>query len=175
MSFNTTKPALLWCDSDTFQVGQVLRYTAKNGDLIQIPFIYRKNNYTGEENGLIISMLTDLGSKPLFSAAIVGDRCDEYSLSYIMHDWLFVSKGVIRDGTFVNIPFSRTQELLDEMMQTVVGGSDFKRKTILTAVGLGGKDYYNSRKPCDLNSITEKNLTEDFAVLTVRITPSFEV
>ena len=164
--FNTLKPALLWVDSDTFQCGQVLRYTANNDDICEIPFIY--------SNGQIISMLTDLGSKPLWSNIIVGDRCDELTLAYVHHDGIFVRKKVLRAGAWIEVDFEYTQKLLDEMCRTL-HANDLKRKEIVTAVGIGGRDMYNNRKPLDISKITTTNLTEDFAVLTVRVTPSFEV
>ena len=164
--FNTTKPALLFVESDTFLCAQVLRYWANNGDLIEVPILHRGVSRIG--------MLTDGGSKPLWSNPIVGDRCDELMLPYVLHDNLFVRKGVIRDNKFILIDFDRTQELLDEMIVTV-NGHPLKKEAILKSVGIGGRGYYNSRKPCNTNEVDINRLGEDWGVIPVRVIPDFDV
>lgn len=165
-AFNTFKPVLLFVESDTFLCAQVLRYWANNGDLIEVPILHRGVNRIG--------MLTDGGSKPLWSNPIVGDRCDELMLPYIFHDNLFVRKGVMQNGKFILIDFDRTQELLNEMILTLHGNS-MKREAILKSVGIGGRGYYNSRKPCNTNEVDVNRLGEDWAVIPCRVIPDFDV
>ena len=164
--FNTTKMALIWVGEDTFQCGQVFRYTANNGDILEIPFI--------RDQKVIISMLTDLGSKPLWTNIMVGDRCDELTPAYVHHDGLFVRKGVLSCSKWVEVDFAYTQAVLDEMCRTL-RCSTKKRNAIIGAVGVGGRDKYNSRPPLDISRINVLNTTEDFAILTVSVKPSFEV
>lgn len=163
--FNTTAPALLWVDSDTFQCGQVLTYQARNGDMFVIPFVHR--------SGRVLSFLTDLGSKPLWSSPFVGDRCDELTLAYIHHDGLFVFQRVLRAGQWVRIDFDYTQRALAEMMD-VLGVSNAKSDTILAAVAVGGRGIFNANRAFDENEITVENPSEDFRVLTVKVTPNFD-
>lgn len=164
--FNTTAPALLWVDGDTFQCAQVNRYQARNGDIFEIPILHR--------GGHRLSFLTDLGSKPLWSNPFVGDRCDELALAYLHHDGLFWRQAVLRRGQWVRIDFDYTQRAFAEMLD-VIGADNAKAFTILEAVAVGGRGTFNARKPADLHEITLQNPTEDFRVLTVNVTPSFEV
>lgn len=164
--FNTMHPVLQWVEPDTFQCGQVLTYTARNGDLFVIPFVHR--------DGRVLSFLTDLGSKPLWSNPFVGDRCDDLTLAYIHHDGLFVFQRVLRAGNWVKIDFDYTQRALGEMMD-VLGASNAKSDTILSAIAVGGRGIFNANRAFDENEITVETPSEDFRVLTVRVTPSFDV
>lgn len=163
--FNTSHPALLWLDSDTFQVAQWLRYQARSGDVLEIPLLHR--------GALRLGFLTDGGSKPLWSNAIVGDRCDELMLAYVHHDGLFVFKSVLRGGQRLYVDFAYTQHLLDEMME-ICGATRTKRNVILAAVAAGGSARYAARVPCNVDTIRPDALTEDWAVLCGKFTPSFD-
>lgn len=165
-TFNAKKPALLWVDSDTFLVAQCIRYWADNGDLIEIPILHR--------NGQRIGMLSDLGSKPLWTAAFVGDRADEGVLAYLGHDFLFTCKFVLRNGVPIEVDFKRTQELLFEMLMAC-GMTKKKADIIVDAVGLTGESRYNKRTAVDLSKVDVNNLGKDFAVLFVKVTPDFDV
>lgn len=164
--FNTFNPVLMWVDSDTVMCTQNLRYHSRSGDLLVIPKLIF------DSSGLEMGFYSDIGSKPLWTNALVGDRMDEGTNAYLHHDGLFVFKSVIRNGVVTAVDFGYTQRLLDEMLE-VCSMDRRKRAAIVTAVGAAGEKRYNSRVPLDISSINPYTKYEDYGVLTVSVTPSF--
>lgn len=174
MTFNCTKPFFGFVARDLFVCGQVLRCDCDNGDRIEIPILHRT-----DEDGVArrLGFLTDFASKPWLAELFVGDRCDEGTVAYVFHDWLYCSKKVLRfvDGRWVKIEIDRGYaDVFLAHACLALRMDSAKANRIYAGVCLGGASHFE-REAINLSDITVDNPSEDFAVLTARVVPDFDI
>jgi hypothetical protein len=173
-TFNITMPFFGFRSRDLFICGQVLRYDAANGDRAEISILHR----TGADGvARRLGFLTDFASKPWLAQLMVDDRCDEGTVAYAMHDWVYCTQKVSRlvDGRWIQIAVDQAycDSLLLEMC-LALGMAETKARMIYDGVRIGGASHFKAA-PTIVADVTVENLTEDFAVLTARVVPDFDL
>lgn len=169
IAFNCTKPFFGFVARDLFICGQVLR-CEWNSDLIEIPIVHRGRHRLG--------FLTDFASKPWLTQVIVGDRIDEGAIAYVFHDWIYCYRRVLRLIGTRRVLVDVTRKYSDNFLHFAcrsLGMDDRKTDAILAGVELGGGMVWNSHGALNLDAVTVENPGEDFAVLTARVIPDFDV
>ena len=153
---------LTWLAADSFAVMEPLTYTAINGDVITCQPLLRQN----ADGQYQLYFVTDLGSEPIATDVIVGDRCGKITLASIIHDWLYRMRLVLRNGELVSIDEAYADALLREMcLDPACSESAFEADATYAGVRAGGGWVWDSRTALDLSTVTEDNMTEDFVKL----------
>ena len=161
--FDKERILLAWLAPDSFAIMESLTYTAKNGDMVMCRPIYKEN---ADGTPFEMFFVSDLGSQPIITDTIVGDRCGKITLASIIHDWLFRVRQVSRNGVMVDIDEAYADNLLMEMcLDSACSESKAEAAATYCGVCAGGWWVWNQHPKLDLSTVDENYKGEDFVIL----------
>lgn len=169
--FNTTRPVFQWLCKDTFVCCQALRFQSQHGDLVEAPILHRHDS-----SGFLHRMgfVTDFASKPWLSQILVDGPADEGLPAYVLHDALYCLRYCVVNGKVEGIGRDFADALLVEMLHAT-GMDKAKADLIYAGVRIGGGMVWGSHGATKLADVTVEKPGDDFAVITVRVQPDFDV
>ncbi len=136
------------------------------------PLVFKRPGKTGR-GGVIKPriMYTDGGSIPKIAQAFNGFSPWGYAPAYMIHDWLFVARHCIVDGTadarqleLADVTFDDSIEILGEAIQTLVASrqvaaNDVAASTITSAVGTPiARSLWDRAGACAESQISKEHL-----------------